>query len=366
MSSLTGNVRIEPGLSIGGAGRSVLLVIAAAATAAVLSVFGMLGVAAIPAAIAAAAILARPELGLYGLVLALALPIPIRMGSVVLYPHDAVAVLTIVSALIACMRRRSLALPGPWFLVPAACLLVVQILSLINASDLMVSGTEIVQQSYLLILAPVAYYLLLRDERVLRRVAEIFMTLVIAQALLICAQFVLAKFGSRCLIDVFAFGRLTFRGSSRVFGTIGPTVSLLLVASLFFWIDRNVSRATKLFIIALHVFALLATGTRSAMVALFFTFVFHALFARKKAVGLKLMIPALAGFLVFAGAIGLSRFSESLVHATDERSRFPIDKKALKAVPRHPIIGHGPKAASMLSISIMLNLSLLGSVKKAA
>ncbi|NQT18587.1 MAG: O-antigen ligase family protein, partial [Planctomycetes bacterium] len=188
--------------------------------------------------------------------------------------------------------------------------------------------------------------------RMLRRIIRAFMALLTAEALLVCMQFACERAGSRLLVDVFAFGRSTFSGSTRVFGTIGPAIGLLLVASSFLWIDSKTRWVWKLPAVMLHVFAIFATGTRSAMLVFFFTLIFYVLFTRKKCVGLKVMIPALAGILIFVGIIGTTRFSESLFHSSDMRYRFPIDSKALRAVPAHPIIGHGPKSAANLSTSI--------------
>ena len=351
MTSAASDVQFEPGIGAGGGARAAVLVASAVITAALLAALGVRSIVVLPIAVGAVAILANPELGLYALLLALALPIPIHVGPVVVYPHDGAAVLTIVSAFVMALRRRDLPLPSACFLVPAACLLLSHVLSLINAQDLTAAGTEVVQQFYLLILAPIGYFLLLRDRRILRRATKLFMALITAEALLICAQFLLAKAGSRRLIEIFAFERHTFF-STRVFGTAGPTVGLLLVASSFLWLSRKMSWSWKLAIIALHVFALFATGTRSAMAVFIVTLIFYTLFTRRKAIGLQVMIPALAGVLIFVSIIGASRFMESFMHSTDMRYRFPIDTKALKAVPQHPFVGHGPKASSDLSISI--------------
>jgi len=352
MSGVTGDAQLGPGISLTGGGRSAVLIVAAVASALCLALLGPLSVVVVPVVIIAVAILANPEVGLYALLAALALPIPIHVGPAVIYPHDGVAVLTIISALIAAMRRGNLVLPGACFLIPAACLLLSQVLSLVNARDLTAAGAEIVQQFYLLILAPVGYFLLLRHKRILRRATKFLMILMTAEALLICAQFLLAKAGSRWLIDVFAFERHTFASSKRAFGTAGPIVGLLLVASTFLWLSRKTSWSWKLLVVVLHVLALLATGTRSAMLAFVFTLAFYMLFTRRRAVGLQIMIPALAGLLIFASIIGTGRFREHFVHPADVRYRFPIDTKALKAVPRHPLVGHGPKASSELGISI--------------
>jgi len=352
MTGATSDTQFAPGIRIGRGSLPVILVAAAGAAALLMVALGPKSVAALAAMVGAAAILARPELGLYALLLVLALPVPIHAGPMILYPHDAVAVLTIVSALALAMRRKNLQLPGACFMVPAACLLLSQVVSLINARNLTIAGAEVLQQAYLLIAAPIGYYLLLCEKRILRKTAKLFMVLMTAEAVLICAQFLLAKAGSRWLIDVFAFQRHTFSGSHRVFGTAGPTVGLLLVASSFLWLSRNLNWQRKLPIIALHVFALFATGTRSAMIIFVFALIFYALFTRKKALGLQVMIPVLAGLMIFAGVVGMSRFSERFVHGTDLRYRLPIDTKALKAVPRHPMIGYGPKAASTLGISV--------------
>jgi O-antigen ligase len=352
MNSLASNAQRDPAFSVGSGMEPVILVGVALASAALLAIAGPAGIVVVPVAVGAVAVMVNPELGLYALLLALVFPVPIHVREAVIYPHDAVAVLTIIATFVMALRRRDLSLPTPLFLIPAACLVVSQIVSLVNATDLTAGGLEVLQQSYLVVLAPISYYLLLRDERTLRRLTRAFMILILAEAILVCAQFASAGAGNRLLVDTLAFGRATFGSSTRVFGTVGPAIGLLLVASSFLWLDSKAKWSWKLVVVMLHVLAIFATGARSAMLVFVFTLIFYILFTRKRSVGLKVLIPVLAGILIFVGIIGTTRFSESLVHSTDMRYRVPIDSKALRAVPEHPIIGHGPKSAASLNISI--------------
>jgi|GEM_PF-3436593 len=359
--------RLEPSgrttpdaMVLGDNARQALLIGMALATAGAIALLGKHSLVALPAAAGAAAILASPELGMYALLMALMLPVPIAAFGVVLYPHDAVAVMTIASAMLAGLRRKDLIVPPALYLAPAAALLMTLIVSLVNSAEVATGTAEVVQQFYLILVAPAAYFMLFRDRRILNRASRLLMLLGTGQALLVCSQFLLARAGNTSLIDVFAFGRSTFLSTTRVFGTIGPGVGILLVMSSFLWISRNDSArrssshlaAMRWPIVVLHILAMLATGTRSTMVVFFVTLIFYALFARRKALSLKIAAIAVAGLMIFVGIVGLSRFSESLVHATDARYRFPIDAKALRAVPDHPLVGHGPKASAALSISI--------------
>jgi len=352
MSSLTTHSSLDAAPGLSDAARQAVTVGLAVAVGAAIAFLGAHSLIALPAAVAALAILAHPNWGVYLLLVALLFPVPVRIQGLVVYPHDGVAILTIFSATLAALRRKDFALPQPCYLFPALALLMTQVLSLINAEDLGKGCAEVAQQFYLVVLAPMAYVLVFRDERTLRRTARLLMLLGTAEALLVCAQFLLAKAGNTALIDMFAFGRSTFRGTTRVFGTIGPAVGVLLVISSFLWINRKDGRALRWSIVALHIMAILATGTRSAMLIFIVTLVFYGLFARKKALSLKMMAIAVAALMIFVGIVGLSRFSERLVHVTDARYRFPIDLKALRSVPQHPLVGHGPKAASEVSISI--------------
>ncbi|HUW32205.1 MAG TPA: O-antigen ligase family protein [Planctomycetota bacterium] len=329
-----------------------ILMAGAVATALALIVLGVYGPLVILGIAGAVAVMARPEIGLYAVLAALVLPIPIRAGPMVLYPHDFAALLTITSIYTAALRRRDLELPSGLYMVPAVVLLAVQLLSMLNAGNLRVAAAEVVQQAYLLLAAPVAYYLLLRDERVLRRATKFFIGLITAEAVLASMQFCLALAGNHTLNVLFAFGRKFPMTGERAFGTIGPTVGLLLAASAVLWLNQRVPWAWKAAMVCLHTFAVFATGSRTAMVVMLIALVFYGLFARKKALSLKLLVPMLAGLLLFVGVMGVSRFSTALIHPSDSRYRMPIDRKALAAVPRHPFIGHGPKASADLSVSI--------------
>jgi len=333
--------------------RYAILIAGAVATALGLIALGARGPLVILGFAGALVVMARPEAGFYGVLVALVVPVPIQAGPVVLYPHDFAAVVTIVAILTSSLRRREFDLPSGLYVVPAICLLGVQLLSMLNSADLRMAGAEVVQQVYLLLVAPAAYYLLLRDEGALRRGTGFFIGLITAEAVLICVQFCLSLAGNHTLNVLFAFGRKFPTESHRAFGTIGPTVGLLLVASAVLWLNRRASWAWKTAILCVHAFAVFATGTRSAMLVLFVALVFYGLFARRKALSLKLLVPVLAGLLIFVGMMGFSRFASTLDHASDSRYRIPMDRKALAAVPRHPVIGHGPKASADLSISII-------------
>jgi len=342
----------EYSAGFGPAAQYSILIAGAVLTGLALIVLGARGPLAILGLAGALAVMARPEAGFYAVLIALVVPIPIQAGPVVLYPHDFAALLTIVAILTHSFCRREFDLPSGLYVAPALCLLAVQLLSMLNASNLRTAGAEVVQQVYLLLAVPAAYHLLLRDEAVLRRAVRFFTLLIAAEAILICMQFFLSMAGNYTLNVLFAFGRKFPAASYRAFGTIGPTVGLLLVASAILWLNQRASWAWKAAVLCVHAFAIFATGTRSAMLVLFVALVFYGLFARRKALSLKLLIPVLAGLLVFAGVMGFSRFASTLDHASDSRYRIPMDRKALGAVPRHPVIGHGPKASAGVSISI--------------
>jgi len=352
MNSVASRAQFEPGPSIGDGARSALLLGGAAATAAVLVLFGTLSLAIIPAAVAVMAIMAKPELGLYGVILALALPIPVQVGTVVLYPHDCVAAVTLVAAAAWAMHRRDFELPPAYYTVPAILLLSIVLVSMVNTANMISSTVEVVQQFYLLFMAPVAYYLLLRKEKVLARTTGLFMGLMAAEAVLACMQFFFVLAGNDSLSNFLAFGRVQMMGGLRVFGTIDSCIGLLFAASALLWLNHKSSWTLKAPVLCLHVFGIFATGTRSAMLAFIVMMIFYGLFARRKALTLKLMVPCVAAVLVFAGVMGFSRFSESLRHKSDSMYRMPIDRKALDGVPEHPIVGHGPKSAAELSTSI--------------
>jgi len=352
MSGIAANAELHPGVAMGGRARTAILAAGAMATAGTIAVFGTASIAVIACVAAAAIALAVPEAGIYILFAALALPVPVPAGPVVVYPHDAAALLVIASATISAMRRRDFHLPPVSFLAPAGAFLAAQVLSVANAPNLRDAGIEILQEVYLLLLLPAACFLVFRDERALRRAAAAFVALAAAEALLICVQFLMAQAGSYFLIDLFAFGRHTFTRGHRVFGTIGPTVGVLMVASSLLLMNLRLSWRWKAPVLLLHVFAIFATGTRSAALAFGVALLFYTIFSKRKAASLKVLAAALAAITVFVAVMGVSRFADSLVHFSDSRYRIPIDTKALRGVLDHAVIGHGPKEAAKLSISI--------------
>ena len=339
------------GLSVPGVQSALILIGAAGAALAVLG-FGTGSLLVIPGAVAVLAVIAKPELGIYATLLALMVPIPVSLGPAVIYPHDAAAVLFAASAFAAALRARDFELPPLHYVVPAVAMVAIQIISLANSVNLEAGVTEVVQQFYLLLIMPAAFFLVLRSEAVLHRSIKLFMALMIMEVFLVCIQFICVMAGDESVSLFFAFGRDVFKGGPRVFGSIGPTVGMLLVASAFLWLSSGMRWTLKALVLCLHVFAILATGTRSAVLVLLVTLIFYGLFANRKGLSLKLLIPILAGGFIFAGVMGFSQFSSSLQHASDSRYRVPIDRKALSEVPNHPIIGHGPKAAADVSISI--------------
>lgn len=352
MTSLAASSQIDRGFGLSHTARSAAIVVLAALCGLVLAVFGVYGVLLTAAVVVAAAMLLKPEFGMYVLFLSLAFPVPFQAGPKYIYPHDAAALIVIVSAVLWAVGRGRFTLPPIHYMLPAACLLIVQIISLANSQELAEAGLEVIQQFYLLIVCGVAYYLVLRDERTLNRIAFAFMLLMLAQGIYTCAQFLTVRAGNSFLVQIVAFDRHSFRGSSRVFGTIGPTIGALFVASCFLWLRHNTSWVWKLPALLVQVLAILATGTRSAMLALAVTACFYGIFAGRKLMMAKLMIPVTAGFFIFVAITGFSDFRESLTHSSDVRYRVPIDTKALRAVPEHPVIGHGPKSAAKLSTSI--------------
>ena len=356
MSDGTEHAQSGAGTAVGGLTasgvQSGLIVIGAVAAALAVLAFGANCLVIIPGAVAMLAIMAKPELGVYATLMALMLPIPFPVGSAVVYPHDATAVLLIIAAFSAALRAKDFELPPLYYTVPAVAVVAVELLSLANSSNLGPGAVEVVQQFYLLLVAPAAFFLVLRNEIVLNRATKFFMALMIVQVVLVCTQFIGVLAGDESLSMFFAFGRDIFAGGQRVFGTVGPTVGPFIVASVFLWLNSRTRWTWKTLVLLLHVFAIFATGTRTAMFALLVTLVFYGLFANRKGLSLKLLIPILAGGLIFAATMGFGQFLTSLDHRSDRLYRAPIDRKALGEVPEHPIIGHGPKSSADVSISI--------------
>jgi len=332
-----------------GSYQTVLLIAAACAFGLLLAVFGSYSIVIFPAFACFLAILVKPELGLYVFVISLFMPVP-HAGVFVIYPHDIAAVALIFSCFLHALARRDFEIPPMYYVLPALLLIASEMLSLLNAELFTEAVTGVVQQSYMTVLVLWALFLLLRDEKVMRRALRLFMVMMTLEALLIAAQFVLARMGNYTLIDAVAFDRHTFGSRQRVFGTIGPSVAMLLAASIILWFNSGRSYGVKLPFLMLGFFAILATGVRSAMLGLAAAFLFYTVFTRRRSLSLKLIAPAVAGLVVFVMIFGFSSFLDGLHHPSDSRYRLPIDRLALSRVPDHPFTGHGAKAASHLAI----------------
>ena len=328
---------------------TILLVGAACAFGLLLATLEASSIVVIPAFACFLAILIKPEFGLYIFVVSLFMPVP-HVGSFVIYPHDIAAVALIFSSFLHALARRDMELPPLYYLLPALALVAAKMLSLLNAQLFTAAATGVVQQFYMTVLVLWALFLLLRDEKVMRRALRLFMVMITLEALLIAAQFILSRTGNYTLIEIFAFDRHTFGSRQRVFGTIGPSVALLLAAAMILWFNSEKPYSVKLPFLMLSFFAILATCVRSAILGLAVAFIFYTVFTRRRNLSIKLIVPGIAGLALFVMIFGFSSFLDGLHHPSDSRFRLPMDRLALSRVPDHPFVGHGSKAASRLSI----------------